>query len=240
MTADWNGGKQQANGYRSNSMKTSESVKSLAAALVKAQSEFPAIPRNKTVQVKTKSGGTYTFAYAPLDTIMERVRPTLKTNGLAFIQSLNGESLTTTLLHQSGEWMESDPLPIRVTDQGSQALGSAITYARRYALTAMLGLVTDEDDDGNSADGNEVKLVNAPKPQKAVTVAEWDNLTADVQIWLSDMADSVRAELNQKGPKAAVALLDEQGLSPEHKVAIWSRFDSKERSAMKAAKKEAA
>jgi hypothetical protein len=125
-------------------VKHSESIKNLAAALAKAQSSYPPIPRDKTVEVVAKSGARYKFAYAPLDTIMEKIRPTLKESGLAFMQSLNGESLTTTILHSSGEWLESDPMPIRVDSQGSQALGSAISYARRYALTAILGLVTED------------------------------------------------------------------------------------------------
>lgn len=138
------------------SVNKSSTISSLAAALAKAQADFPPIPRDRTVTVRTRTGGEYKFSYAPLDTIMEKIRPTLKANGLAFLQCLNGEFLTTTLLHSSGEWMESDPMPVKVVEPGSQAMGSAITYARRYALTALLGLVTEDDDDGNTADGNAV------------------------------------------------------------------------------------
>lgn len=221
-------------------MQKSDSIQALAAALAKAQAEFPPIPKDKTVEVATRSGGKYKFAYAPLDTIMEKIRPTLKANGLAFMQSLNGESLTTTLLHTSGEWLASDPMPVRVVDSGSQAFGSAITYARRYALTAMLGIVTEDDDDGNAADGNSAKAtVEVPRPNhKPVTKDVWDSLSTDEQTWLNDIAEGVRTVLVNKGGAAAMATLEEQGLSSEHKIAIWSRFDSKERSAMK--KKEAA
>ena len=79
---------------------------------------------------------------------------------------------------------------------------------------------------------------NQPKSIKPVATDAWDSLSIDEQTWLNDIADQVRLELSQKGGTAAIKLLEEQGLSPEHKVAIWSRFDSKERSAMK--KKEAA
>ena len=74
---------------------------------------------------------------------------------------------------------------------------------------------------------------------KSVTQDEWDNLDAETQKWLQGIADCVRAELESKGAVAARKLLEEQGLDPEHKVAIWSRFDSKERSAMKKAREAA-
>ena len=221
-------------------MNSSQSVKELAAALAKAQAEFPPIPRNKTVRVTSKrTGSTYTFAYAPLDTIMERIKPVLAANGLAFIQSMSGESLTTTILHKSGEWVQSEALPIRVDEAGSQALGSAITYARRYALTAMFGLVTDEDDDGNTADGNQATVTStAPKKfsSKSVSEDDWDKLTEDERKWLQGIVDLVRVEYESKGPVKALATWKEQALAAHHEVAGWGRFTSKERSDMKKAK----
>jgi hypothetical protein len=80
----------------------------------------------------------------------------------------------------------------------------------------------------------------APASAKAVTADVWDNLTTDEQTWLQDIADSVRRELNMKGGIAALKVLEEQGLGADHKVAIWSRFDSKERAAMKPQTKKAA
>ena len=74
----------------------------------------------------------------------------------------------------------------------------------------------------------------AKAPHKPVTVDVWDSLDADAQKWLQGIADSVRAELEAKGGAAAMAILEEQGLEAEHKIAVWSRFSSSERSAMKA------
>ena len=76
----------------------------------------------------------------------------------------------------------------------------------------------------------------AKAPHKPVTVDVWDSLDADAQKWLQGIADSVRAELEAKGGGAAMAILEEQGLEAEHKIAVWSRFSSSERSAMKARK----
>lgn len=82
-------------------------------------------------------------------------------------------------------------------------------------------------------DGATVDQGPAPTASKAVTLDVWDSLTTDEQTWLSDIALNVRNELAARGGAAAVALLEEQGLSADHKVAIWSQFDSKERAAMK-------
>ena len=71
------------------------------------------------------------------------------------------------------------------------------------------------------------------KVSKPVTHDVWDNLTVDEQTWLQDIADSVRRELVAKGGAAAIAILEGEGLNADHKTAIWSRFDSKERAAMK-------
>src|SRR3990167_4215492 len=130
----------------------------LAAALAKAQSEFPPIERRKTVTVTTKTGGQYKFAYAPLDEILAAVKPALSENGLALSQllsNLDGKpALRTMLLHASGGFLEDIcPLPVN-GGESAQEIGSAITYLRRYAAVAILGIATEEDDDGNAASGN--------------------------------------------------------------------------------------
>lgn len=146
---------------------SSATITQIVAALAKAQGEFPRIPKNKTVAVRTKTGGSYTFSYAPLETIMDAVRPVLAGNGIAVVQMVTDKSVTTLLLHTSGEWLMSQPLPIRISEEASnssQALGSAITYAKRYSLSPMLGVVADDDDDGNAADGNDAKVTKDETP----------------------------------------------------------------------------
>lgn len=146
---------------------SSATITSIIGALAKAQGEFPRVPKNKEVKVRTKTGGVYTFSYAPLETIMEAIRPVLSANGLAVMQMVNDKVVTTVLLHTSGEWIHSSPLPIRIPEDAqnsSQALGSAITYAKRYSLCAMLGVVADDDDDGNAADGNAAETTKDSTP----------------------------------------------------------------------------
>lgn len=138
----------------------SEAIGKLTEALAKAQAVMTSPSRNREVTVATKSGGSYKFKYATLDHILESVRKPLTDNGLWFTQTLaNGDGkyrLVTTLMHTSGEWVESEQ-PLFLTDQSNQAFGSALTYAKRYALAGMLGIAADEDDDANHADGNTVK-----------------------------------------------------------------------------------
>jgi hypothetical protein len=125
----------------------------LAAALAKAQGAFPAISRDKEVTVQTKTSGSYKFKYAPLDSILNAVRAPLADNGLALTQLLDGADLVTMLLHKDGASL-SGRLPLPHIDGNVQALGSAITYLRRYSIQAILGIAAEEDDDGNGAAGN--------------------------------------------------------------------------------------
>jgi hypothetical protein len=129
-----------------------EDLGPLAKSLAAAQAGFPAIKRSRTVTVQKKTGGSYTFTYAPLDEIIDAVRAPLARNGLAVAQTIDDEALVTILLHESGASLTGRT---RLPDvQDVQGLGSAITYLRRYALQAMLGIAAEEDDDGNRASGH--------------------------------------------------------------------------------------
>lgn len=119
----------------------------LAPALVKAQAEMKNASLNKT-------NPHFKSRYADLAEIRDTVMPVLAKHGLAVVQftqvGSTGFFLVTRLLHESGEFLDSRyPLPEDVTKP--QAMGSAITYARRYMLAAICGITAEEDDDGNSA-----------------------------------------------------------------------------------------
>lgn len=141
-------------------MQTSENVDQIAAALAAAQGAMEPPKKDRTVIVQTRTGGQYEFSYATLDSVIAAARGPLATNGIAFIQSpecTNGiVTVETRLIHKSGQWFKTE-LALKPTDFGPQALGSAISYVKRYALSAMLGLVADEDEDGNLAEGNEAE-----------------------------------------------------------------------------------
>lgn len=97
--------------------------------------------------------GKFSYRYATLPHIWTTIRDELAKNELTVVQSptggvggMIGDFLTTTIYHSSGEWI-SDSMRLVITREDPQGMGAAITYARRYALSAMLGLVTDSDTD---------------------------------------------------------------------------------------------
>src|SRR6266478_9985217 len=148
----------------------SAEVDKLVAALAKAQGAFPEIERNRTVRIKPKAGGQeYEFKYATLSAIIDAIRKPLSENGLAYTQIISHDAetgfyvLTTTLY--CGNQFLSSKTPIIIEGQTNQQFGSALTYMKRYALGALLGIAAEEDDDANIADGNEIRGVmdKAPK-----------------------------------------------------------------------------
>mgnify|MGYP003333856996 FL=1 len=116
-------------------------------AIFKAISDF-----QKEVPVIHKATSGYNYSYADLPTIFEKINPLLAKHGLGFTQLLNGDALDTVVFHvESGESVTSSvniPHGVQLKNMNDfQVLGSAITYLRRYALSAALGLITDVDND---------------------------------------------------------------------------------------------
>ena len=130
-------------------MERSESISGIATALSEAQGEFPIIP-------KESSNPFFKSKYAELSTIVRTVQPVLRKHGLSVTQlTEDGESgitVRTMLMHKSGEYI-SGTLKMQPVKSDPQGIGSAITYARRYGLSAILGIATDDDDDGAAASG---------------------------------------------------------------------------------------
>lgn len=140
----------------------SESIAKLAASLVKAQREMSNAKKDaKNPFFKSK--------YSDLNSVREAVTPALHDQGISVLQlnlHENGKNFVrTTLLHESGEYICSDTEIVVKEASNPQALGSAISYARRYGLSSMLS-VGAEDDDSESAMGRQ-----PPPPPKAVTTS---------------------------------------------------------------------
>jgi len=135
-------------------MNHSEQLDKIAPALVRAQSAV-------TIAVKDSVNPHFRSKYADLGSVWDVARPVLSKNDLAIIQLPSSASdghvaMRTIILHASGQYV-SEEVSVRLQKDDAQGLGSAITYLRRYALAAALGIVADEDDDGNAAS-------EAPKP----------------------------------------------------------------------------
>lgn len=127
----------------------------LAAALVAFQAAAPTIYKNRTALIPTKSGGSYSYKYADLTDIWDSIRPALTAQGLAVTQALTGGGqgvmgIRTTVWHTSGQNI-SDTVELAINARTPQEVGSQVTYFKRYALSALLGLVTEDDDDGAAA-----------------------------------------------------------------------------------------
>ena len=144
----------------------SNEVVSMYKAFASAQSEF-------TTVKQTAENPFFKSKYAELSAYVEMIRPILKDHGFAVSQSTKtdegGISVKTVLFHESGESIESEWLTLHPDKNTPQGAGSAITYARRYSLTAFLGLVSEgEDDDGAAASGTGKKADKKPPLEESV------------------------------------------------------------------------
>jgi hypothetical protein len=178
-------------------MQRSETITALAKALSAAQGEM--FPPKKS---KTAKAGSYSYSYSDLACIKDTYRAAFAKRGLSVIHSLapvNGHMLlTTTLLHESGEWIASD-YPIPAYDK-PQEQGSALTYFKRYNVCALLDIAPeDEDDDGAAA--QHAEKVERPVFKKAPS-------SGDASV-VRDLAE---------------AIADTEGGSPADIIAAESRY----------------
>lgn len=160
---------------KNQSANQSPDVSGLMQALAKAQGEIGDVLRDRTVTVQPRSGSAYQFKYATLAAIITAIKKPLSMNGIAFTQRLThsaefGYYVLTTTLHCGNQYISSET-PLILQDGGNQQFGSALTYMKRYALAALVGVAPDEDDDGNIADGNEIKAMQEAINKTAPKVA---------------------------------------------------------------------
>lgn len=182
-------------------MNTSESIGKIAPALLKAQMAITfAIKDSKNPQFKT--------SYADLSSVIDAVKPALNGAGIMFIQMMcpsdrESLALTTRLIHESGEWIESTATcPLQKVDP--QGYGSACTYLKRYSLASAVGLY-QEDDDGNAG-------VDASRRAEAKPPA--------IDMSPKARAQRITAGVNAKDAKgAAIAIA---GFGQAERDAVWA------------------
>jgi hypothetical protein len=177
-------------------MYQSNEINELMSALAKAQGKM-------TGALKDCANPFYKSKYADINSVWTACRVPLSENGLAVTQTVhekeNGEVyLKTTLGHSSGQWMASI-MPIRIKSTGKnelQELGGCLSYLRRYALSALVGVTAaEEDDDGNSAvnyKANPQKVEAAPQMQ-IVT----DTQLREFSSMLAQCEDGYRDRINE-------------------------------------------
>ena len=187
-------------------MSTSEHVDKIAPDWVKALNALTDIRRDQAANM-----GTYTYRYADLASTVQAARLILSQYNLAVHQEAAGDTLgsvrvRTTVWHTSGQWISAEPLTMPAKG-GPQDVGSAITYARRYALMSFLGLATDDDDGA----GAQQAAVEAAKPHPnservAAVVGDIRKLTDTGKNELKEWADGRKLS-------GAALLADEQWLA---------------------------
>ena len=151
-------------------MRKSESISELSKALAKFQEEVKQ-------PLKDKNNPFFKSKYVPLENVVEAITDVAPKNGLSFVQwALNDENgrvgVATMLMHESGEWIEFDAVHMKADKETAQGAGALITYLKRYSLSAVFGITSDQDDDGNGASGN--------KAPKSATQAEIGNLKKEI------------------------------------------------------------
>jgi hypothetical protein len=138
-------------------VRRSDTIAKLAAAVIKAAAEL----KNPA---KDSVNPFYNSKYADLASVRDAVLPVLARHDLAVLQLPceldNAAALTTLLTHTSGEWVETT-IKLRPVRNDPQGVGSALTYARRYALQAIAGVAAEDDDDGNAAGRREKPAAGA-------------------------------------------------------------------------------
>jgi hypothetical protein len=160
-------------------MNKSESIKNIAGALVKFQASVSKV-------AKEANNPFFKKKYASLANILDTIQKPLSECGLAISQFPDADALTTIIVHSdSGEWMESSYVMPVVKQNDPQAMGSAITYARRYALGSILNLNIDDDDDGEKAMGRQLPKRDELTPKhpswaKAVEHLKTGGLMTDI------------------------------------------------------------
>jgi ERF superfamily len=179
-------------------LKTSESTKEIYAAFIAANEELTNPSKSQTV-----AAGRRSYSFAPLPEIVTTTREILRKHGLALIQEAKADEgyagVGTRLIHTSGEWIEYDPLFLP-TALDAQSYGSAITYARRYAWTAALGIAADEDDDAQKATARKKSQDSAARTHSRTEAETWPEAVA--------AADSVAAESGSSQPDLSDILED--------------------------------
>jgi len=187
-------------------MNSSPSVKELATALAIVQGQL-------TFAKKDSKNPFFKSNYADLESVWDACRELLSANGLAIMQFpgdyVDGNmTLTTVMTHSSGEWVAQN-MSLPVSKPDAQGAGSAITYMRRYALAAIVGVV-QADDDGNSASEKVEKPVSITSAQISTINDLIEQTGSDVEKLLQFFKKPSIALLDRNQGIQAIAMLEKK------------------------------
>ena len=202
-------------------MNRSEQINEIAKALCLFQGEV-------TNPKKTATNPHHNSKYTPLDEVVNTIKPVLKKHGLSYIQNTwsEGENVViqTTLLHESGQWLESAPLMLpghQVLKGGArvwnaQGAGTAITYGRRYQLSSFLGIASEEDTDAeimNPNQGGQAQASGSQQPAPNQGSQGPDMLTGTQLAKLKYLVDRVAKAANTSAGEVEKKIQEEMNYS---------------------------
>ena len=149
-------------------MKKSETLTEFSKAFAKTQQEMKQ-------PLKDANNPFFKSKYVPLENVVEAITESASKNGLSFTQFPSSDeagnvTVGTLVMHSSGEWIEYDPIRMKPVKNDPQSIGSAITYAKRYALSAIFGITSDQDDDGNEATQTKKQAPAKKKDEPVISV----------------------------------------------------------------------
>lgn len=211
---------------------SSETIDQIVPALIKARSKFKAAVKDaKNDAFKRNGQGS---GYATLDSVIDAVTEALLENGIYCTQQTDIVDARTVLhtrfLHSSGQWI-GGAYPVHPIKNDPQGEGSALTYARRYALMALAG-IAPEDDDGNAA----TKAVKrqgdnslSGQPRSGV----WNEYTNGHREDLERLALTIGEYMDMGDVQGAHEAVSNRGLDTDLKAALWDLLPSNTRSALK-------
>jgi hypothetical protein len=193
-------------------VRQSEEIGALSKALVAVQAAIEPVS-------KDSENPHFRNRYASLDSILDYVRPLLSSHGLALVQGggdiINGGLMvTTTIVHESGQWISSS-FEMPLEKQTPQAAGSAITYGKRYGVSALLALSTDEDDDGAAASKPAQKRSGAKAGEKSAPATPDAPITRDSELTFGSKIGTKIRDL--KDPYLQWGLEEGRNLGPRTK-----------------------
>ena len=209
-------------------MKTSETIGEIAKAISIMQGTMDPAKKDK-INPYFKS------QYADLPSVWQAIREPLSQNGLCVVQDAitldTGISVITRVIHTSGEWIEFGPLLVPLAKNDAQAVGSAISYGKRYAIGAALGVVAEVDDDGNKAS----KAAPAVAPKKKVIPYTEEQIDEWIDLWsrkydiqdLQDYCEERAKHFNHKIGVTVAELQENEALFVKN-MEVWLKKKVKE------------
>lgn len=193
-------------------MKTSDQTDKIYFGLFGVQQSLPTLKRDKAVEIKTDTG-KFQFRFTPLDTIVETIKPLFKREELTLIQTVDIETITTRIAHVSGQWIESTT-HLNKQQPNMRAFGAEVSYKRRYALSAILGIVTDDDVDA---------------PRISATKGILETLSEDRRSVVIDSAEYIKDQIDENDWGAYETYVS---FHDDERMALWSLLPSKCRSTL--------